>query len=342
MEIKKILIPNKPHLDPIAAVYLLKNYGKDKFPGIDSAEIIFWENSHDPEPQDINRFKNEKILTIDIGGGLFDHHQGINKETAVSLAANYLGIEAKPELNALLNYVREDDLAGLHNRFGDLAYLIKCFHKQNIASSKVVELGLRLINYFQSSQIDWYLNVKKEYESKIKIYRVRRFDKKLKIGVVESDNSQLANYGITMDNLAVVVQKHSNGQVMILTNKNQRVNLKEIVAAIRLRELELSGYNKPIDPAKLQFEGKNSLIPNWFYHKSLNAFLNGSSALNKAEPTKLKFSEIVSFVWNGLSSEHSEYCDCDQGGETCPFTKYGFNKCEQKKNLGLKEFPLAE
>jgi len=331
MEIKKILIPNKPHLDPIVAIYLLQQYGENIFNGIKKAEVIFWEHSHNPKPEDINKFKDEKVLTIDIGGGMFDHHQGLNKETATSLVAKHLKIEENPELNALLSYVREDDLEGLHNRYGDLAYLIKCFYKQSVTSLKAVELGLRLVHYFQTSQIDWHLNVKKEYESKIKIYKVKRFDKKLKIGVVESDNAQLANYGITMDNLAVMAQKHSNGQVMILTNKNQRVNLKEIVAAIRMRELELSGYDKPIDPAKLQFEGKSAQIPNWFYHKSLNAFMNGSNALNKVEPTKLKFSEIVSFVWNGISSDHSEYCDCGQGGDNCPFVKYGFSKCQARK-----------
>lgn len=331
MEIKKILIPNKPHLDPIAAIYLLKQYGKEKFPGIESAEIIFWENSHDPKTEDIDRIKTEKILTIDIGGGMFDHHKSVEKETATSLVASYLGIEKNPELNALFNYVREDDLEGLHNRYGDLAYLIKCFHKQNVSSLKVVELGLRMINYFQTTQVDWCLNVRKEYENKIKIYKVKRFDKKMKIGVVESDNSQIANYGITIDSLSAVIQKRSTGHVMILTNKHHRLNLREIVAAIRMRELELNGYNKPIDPAKLQFEGKNSLIPNWFYHRSLNAFLNGSQALNKAEPTKLKFSEIISLVWNGLSSEHSEYCDCDRGGQNCPFARYGFSKCENRK-----------
>jgi len=333
MEIKKIIIPNKPHLDPIVAVYLLKQYGQNVFNGIKDAEIIFWEHSRDPSDEEITKFKEQGILSVDVGGSMFDHHNNSNgkKETASSLVATYLNIETNPEINALLNYVREDDLEGLHNRYGDLAYLIKCFHKQNLPSTKVVELGLRMINYFQTSQIDWHLNVKKEYEDKTKIYKIKRFDKKLKVGVVESNNSQLANYGITMDNLAVVVQKHSNGQVMILTNKNQRLNIKEIVAAIRLRELELGGYNKSIDPAKLQFEGKNSLIPNWFYHKSLNAFLNGSHALNKVEPTKVKFSEIVSFVWNGLSSEHSEYCDCDQGSLSCPFVKYGFSKCKSRK-----------
>ncbi len=332
MEIKKILIPNKPHLDPIAAVFLLKQYGQKIFSGMEKAEIIFWEKSQDPTAEEILKFKENGVLIVDVGGSLFDHHHKINggKETSSSLVVSYLQIENKPEINALLNYVREDDLEGLHNRYGDLAYLIKCFHKKNIASVKVVELGLRLLNYFQTSQLEWHYNVRQEYENKIKIHRVKRFDKKLKIGVVESDNSQIANYGITMDNLSLVIQKRSTGHVMILTNKYHRINLKEIVAAIRTRELELSGYDKNIDPAKLQFEGKNSMITNWFYHKSLNSFLNGSDAMNKTEPTKLKFNEIVSFVWNGLSTEHSEYCDCDRGGESCPFAKYGFSKCGER------------
>jgi len=332
MEIKKILIPNKPHLDPIAAVFLLKQYGQKVFPGVEKAEIIFWEKSQDPSAEELLKFKENNVLIVDIGGSPFDHHSITDgsKETSASLTAAYLKIEDKPEINALLNYVREDDLEGLHNRYGDLAYLIKCFHKQNVTSEKVVELGLRLINYFQTSQIEWHYKVREEYEKKIKIHRVKRFDKKLKIGVVESDNSQIANYGITMDNLSVVIQKRSTGHVIILTNKYHRINLKEIVAAIRMRELELGGYNKEINPAKLQFEGKNSLIPNWFYHKSLNSLLNGSDAMNKAEPTKLGFNEIVSFVWNGISSEHSEYCDCDQDGASCPFVKYGFGKCRER------------
>ncbi len=335
MEIKQILIPNKPHLDPIAALFLLKQYGQSVFPGIKDAEVIFWEHSHDPAIEDLIKFKEQGILLVDIGGSMFDHHNNPTdkKETASSLVAARLEIEDKPEINALLNYVREDDLEGLHNRYGDLAYLIKCFHKQDVPSRKVVELGLRLLNYFQTSQIDWHFNVKKEFEEKIKIYKVKRFDKKLKIGVVESDNSQVANYGLTMENLSIVAQKRSTGHVIILTNKHHRVNLKEIVAAVRARELELNGYAKEIDPAKLQFEGKNQQIPNWFYHKSLNSLLNGSDALNKAEPTKIKFSEIVSFIWNGLSSEHSEYCDCHESGETCPFVRFGFSKCRDRKQM---------
>lgn len=333
MQVKSILMPNKPHLDPIVSLYLLRKYGQSQFPGIEQAKIIFWEQSNDPTNDEVKRFRNSGVLILDVGGSLFDHHEKARgvKETTTSLVASYLRIESNPEVGALLNYIREDDLEGLHNRYGELAYLLKCMHKQNIPSEKVVEVSLKLINIFQNCQLEWHINTKKEYEEKCKIYKIKRFNKKLKVGIIESDNLQIANFGITADNLSVIVQKRSSGHVMILTNKNHHIDLREIIAAIRKRELELSGYDKIIDMEKLQFEGKSNLIPNWFYHRSLNAFLNGSDALVRAEPTKVSFKEIVGFVWYGLSSENSEYCDCDRGGESCPFAPYGFSKCEERK-----------
>jgi len=337
MQVKQILIPNKPHLDPIAAIYLLQQYGKNKFPGIELAKVIFWQHSNNPTNEEIAEFQKQGILIVDVGGSIFDHHDGtdIKKETTTSLVASYLGIESNPEISTLLNYIREDDLEGLHNRYGELAYLIKCLHKQNVDSERVVNFTLQALNFLQLVQSDWHLVTKKEFEEKCKIYKIKHYNRNLKIGVVESDNNQLANYGITTNNLSVVVQKRSTGHVMILTNKNHRVNLKEIISAIRMRELELRGFKKIIDPKKLQFEGKNSLIPNWFYHRSLNAFMNGSDALTKTEPTKVPFREIINFIWYGLSSEDSGYCDCSNGGQHCPFAAYGFNKCEDKRSNKL-------
>ncbi|MFH1523231.1 MAG: hypothetical protein ABIE43_05450 [Patescibacteria group bacterium] len=334
MQINKILIPNKPHLDPIAAIYLLWKYGQEKFPGVESAKINYWEHSNDPSLEEIEVFKNEGVLTIDIGGGLFDHHnkEEAQGETSTSLAASYLGILEKPELSALLSYVREDDLEGLHNRFGDLAYLLKVMYKQNIPSDQVVTFALQVINYLQNGQIEWHINVKKEFEEKCKILRTKRYRRKLKIGIIESDNLQVANYGITVKNLSVVMQKRSTGHVMILTNKNHNIDLREIVAAIRKRELELREYDKPIDTKKLSFEGKSQLISYWFYHRSLNSFLNGSDALSKTEATKVPFNEIIRFTMYGLTTDDSELCDCGKEGNSCPYRDYGFSKCLDKNN----------
>lgn len=332
MEIRKIVIPNKPHLDPIAAIYLLLEYGKEKFSGIETADISFWKNSHDPSTEDLEKFKEEKSLLIDIGGGMFDHHgKNDGKETSTSLVASYLGIEEKPEINALLSYVQEDDLEGLHNRYGELAYMVKCMHKQETELSEVIRFALQALHFFQATQLDWHYVVKKEFEEKCEIIRVKRNKNKIKLGIIESDNVQVANYGISVAGFSVIIQKRSTGHVMILTNKHHRINIREIVGAIRKRELEVRGYAKYIDPRRMQFEGKNTQIPFWFYHKSLNAFMNGSDAISKAEATKIPFDEIVELVHYGISSENSPYCDCDTNGNKCPFASYGFSKCESRR-----------
>lgn len=334
MEVKKILIPNKPHLDPIAAIYLLLKYGQEKFPGINIAKINYWKASHDPSSEELKQFEEDGILLLDIGGGIFDHHnkKEAEGETTTSLVASFLDIKENPELSALLNYVREDDLEGLHNRFGDLANTLKVMYKQGAKNNTVVQFALMVINYLQIGQHEWHHTVKNEFLAKANIKKIKRFKRKLKIAIIESDNLQVANYGLTVKNMSVVVQKRSSGHVMILTNKNHKIDLREIIAAIRKRELEMADYQKEINIDRLKFEGKNSLLPNWFFHRSLNSFLNGSDALSDAEPTKVPFNEIIRFIIYGLSTDESELCDCDQGGEKCPYKNYGFNKCKAKSN----------
>ncbi len=199
MEVQKILIPNKPHLDPIAAIYLLGQYGEEKFPGVNDAKIIFWDEARDPTNEEIKNFSENGVLPVDVGGSVFDHHNTDEgrQDPTTELVASYLGIYTRPELSALLAYVREDDLAGLHNRYGDLAYLIKSMYKQGMASNEVVSSALGILHYLQVAQYEWHHNVKKEYEEKKKVKTIKRNKNKLKVIIIESDNLQVANYGIT-------------------------------------------------------------------------------------------------------------------------------------------------
>lgn len=333
MQVNKILIPNNPHLDPVAAIWLLYKYGQEKFPDIQSAEIVYWHQGHQPTQEDVAGL-GENVMLIDLGGGMFDHHgKENNTATAFSLVAEHLGIQENPELSALISYVREDDLEGLHNRFGDLAYLLKCMYKNGEPVDKVMQTTFSLLDQFQETQRKWHHDVRAEYEEKCKVYKLKRGPKKIKVGIIESDNEQVANFGITTDSLSVVVQRRSTGHVMILTNKHHRIELKEIIGAIRMKELEMEGYDKPLDPYKLRYEGNSTLVPNWFFHRSLNAFMNGSAALSKAEPTKVPFNNIIDFVSYGVSSDTFGLCDCATGGQTCPFSRYGFRKCEDQKRL---------
>ncbi len=330
MRIEKIMLPNKPQFDPIAAAYILMRYGNDAFPNITNAEIFYWDRAEQPSADDIASWEAEGGIMIDVGGGAFDHHNkrtNGNDATAATLVAEYLGVDNNPELSRLLNYAREDDLEGLHNRYGELPYIIKCMHKQGAPNFKVVESALGALHYMHMVDYSWHHEAAKEFEEKCAIYRVPRGNKKIKIGVIESDNLELAKFGITTRNLAVVVQKRSSGHVGIMTNKHHRIDLREVIAAIRKRELEQRGYARPVDINRLKNEGNHQLVPNWYYHRSLNAFMNGTDALSNVEPTKIDFKTIIGFVLHGISSEPGEGCDCAEGGKHCVYRAYGFSKC---------------
>lgn len=290
-------------MDPIAALYVLGHYGAEQFPGIFEAQINFWSESRPPSAEELAQFKAQGVLLVDIAGGDFDHHANTSgvEESVTEIAGQFLGVQDKPELVALLNYIREDDLEGLHNRWGDLAYLLKNMYKQDIDQVEVVKYALQIINYFQMGQEQWFNETGQEYEEKSNILKIKGRGKNLKICVIESDNLQVANYAITVGKVSVVIQRRTSGHVMILTNKNHRIDLRDIVARIRARELELGGNTRPVDLNKLSFYGNSSQISNWFFHRSLNSFLNGSDALNKTAPTKLDTQEIVDIVTDCLT-----------------------------------------
>ena len=311
MSIQRILLPNKPHLDPIAALYVLGHYGLDKFPGLFEAQIMFWSASRAPSADELKQFKQDGVLLIDIPGGDFDHHTnntGVD-ESVTEIVAKFLGVSENPELVALLNYVREDDLEGLHNRWGDLAYLLKNMYKQNTDQADVVRNALQIVNYFQLGQESWFKITAEEYKTKSQILKIKYHGKNIKLCVIESDDLQVANYAITVDKVSVVAQKRASGHVMILTNKNHRIDLKPVVAAIRARELQLRGQVSKIDWEKLKYFGNSSQISYWFFHRSLNSFLNGSDALNKTEPTKIGWEEMIKIIIKELSGSEEFIAD---------------------------------
>lgn len=325
LSVSKIIIPAKPHLDQIAACYLLAHYGNGKFFEIEKAKVYFWELSSDPPKEKLDEWEKENALLIDMGGGIFDHH--INGKFATMLAAEFLSIADKPELRALLGYIYEDDQYGLHNKFGDLAQIIKQMYKQGLESQDVFNftfIALSSLVYCDSES-------ETEFKNNANILKIKRGKNKIKMAIIESDNINIAKYAMQNEGIAIVVQKRSTGHIMIFTNHFFKIDLRSIIAAIRIKELELLGKEKEIkNPNYLTQEGKIANVEHWYYHKSLRAILNGSESLSGTKPTDLPLEEIVKIVDFGISNEYPEFCDKCIFLE-CPYFKYNFYKCYQKR-----------
>ena len=302
-EVTKIIFPNQPHLDPIAAYWVLLNYDTDKFPGIKKAKLAVWKASRSPEKQTLERWGKEGIISFDIEGGTFDHHG--TKTCGTLVVAEKLGVKDNPELQSLLRYVQEDDMAGLHNNFGDLAGTIKCLYKKGDQTEDIIKFALKVIDALQCKEKSWLIDTKKEFETKAKIFKIKRSKKKIKLAVIKSDDLDVANYSKQKEGCAIVIQKNSKGHVFIFTNAFHRLNIKDIVAVIRLKEMDLAG-KKIRNLSELKKPGKTIDVQSWFYHEALNAMMNGSAALTDTPATGIPLEEIVGIVVFGLSSRTAE------------------------------------
>ena len=109
-EIKAIILPTRPQPDTLVAIFLLKRFGKERFPGIEKAGVEVWTNL--PEGKSAEDLEKDVYVLIDIGGGVFDHHAMRGKTTASQLVAEHFGVAEDPSLAKLLEYTRRDDIFG--------------------------------------------------------------------------------------------------------------------------------------------------------------------------------------------------------------------------------------
>jgi len=93
-----IVLPTRPQVDTISAIFLLKKFATEQFPGIADATIAVWTVMPEGETEDTLALKGTVLL--DIGGGKFDHH-GKEQTTATDLVANFLGMGQNPALQNL-------------------------------------------------------------------------------------------------------------------------------------------------------------------------------------------------------------------------------------------------
>ena len=128
--LEHIVVLPKIQVDTCVALYLLARFGKEAFPGVDVAKVLFWQEL--PEGQTASSLLADKLLTIGLGGGIFD----LSTESASISIAKYLGISENAELQKILSWANRDYLEGkgtvstdpIDQAFG-LSGIIQTFHK---------------------------------------------------------------------------------------------------------------------------------------------------------------------------------------------------------------------
>lgn len=312
MNYQKIILPTLPQVDTIIAIFLLKKFGKEKYPGIENASIEIWTSL--PPGKTIASLEEEGYFLIDIGGGKFDHHS--KGKTASQIVAEDLNLEGDPALSKLLAFAERSDKYGLGTISTDP--IDKAFGLTGLISDlrkilpenprKIVDLVLPLIHAHYLEEKRRYKDLPEEFEKKLKegraeVFIVKQGKKKLKVVAIETDNPSIVGWlrstiGPKAD---VVLQRGSSGHANIITRPLKKIDLRFLVALLRKEEITRQEREVTIPPLELIKPGKVPEVPEWYYDKATNSILNGGLNPKGTTPTSIPFERIKELIREGLS-----------------------------------------
>ncbi|MSU55266.1 MAG: hypothetical protein EXS46_01870 [Candidatus Taylorbacteria bacterium] len=312
--IQKIILPTRAQPDTIVAIFVLKKFGKIRFPGIENSSVDVWQTVPDGETPDSLLSKGQ--LLIDLGGGQFDHHGKQTKTTATRLISEYLGVSESPSLQKLLEYTERDDFFGkgtisadpLDRAFG-LSGLVAALNKNfSKRPAHVVEIVLPFIEAHFEEEVRRTEELPKEFEEKVlsgkaEIFFTKQRDKKLKVVIIDSENASMPGYlrsqvGGRFD---VVAQWMPSGHVNILTRPTKHIDLRSLTAIIRTEELNLKGNTTNLDIRYLARTGRLPEILEWYYDQATNSIQNGGLNPKEIEKTKISRFSLRKLLEVGLS-----------------------------------------
>lgn len=311
----KIIIPTRPQPDSIAAIFILKKFGKEKFPGIEAATVEI--HAELPKGETAKTFLDKGFVCIDFSGALFDHHTASSATTVTDLVCSYLGISTNPALKKIREYVRRDDMQGkgtlssdpLDRAFG-LSGLITVLNKTLPNPADAVGIVEPLFEAHFQEEHKRMFELPEEFSQKMKegkvvVLNIDQRGKKLKAVVLDSDNASMPGYlrsqlGGAFD---VVCQITSGGHTNIMTRPANRVDLRSLVVLVRLQEAEKRGQELQGEPKDLAQGGRVEAVPEWYYDMVTNSILNGGLQPGSVTATGLKKDDLVKIMELGLSEK---------------------------------------
>lgn len=312
----KIVLPTRTQPDTLVAIFILKKFGEQKFPGIKEAVVDFWQVV--PQGETPETLEKKGILLIDLGGGTFDHHNTPEKTTASELIAKFLEVYEDPALAKLLEYARRDDFFGkgtistdpIDRAFG-LSALIASLNKSLVKNpGRVVEIIMPLLIAHYNEENRRTKELPEEFSAIVnrgeaETFEVKQRDKKLKVVNLLSESGSMAGFLRSQNGgrFDVVAQWLPSGHVNILTRPTKRVDLRSLAALLRIEEATQAGKNLEWEARDLARTGRIKEIPEWYYDPATNSIQNGGLNPKEISPTKIPKDNFKKILELGLSEK---------------------------------------
>lgn len=312
----KIVLPTRSQPDTLVAIFILKKFGEEYFPGIKTAEVDFWQMI--PEGETTDSLEAKGVIAIDLGGGKFDHHGLQEKVTASDLISRYLGVDEDPALAKLLEYARRDDFFGkgtvsndpIDRAFG-LSALIAALNKSLVKNpGRVIDIITPILVAHYNEEVRRTTELPKEFEELLSRGEVTMFDvkqrgKKLKVVMLTSESGSMTGFLRSQSGgkFDVVVQWLPSGHVNILTRPAKRIDLRSLAVVLRFEEARRAGLELSMEARELARAGRISEVPEWYYDPATNSIQNGGLNPKEVSPTKISKQDFRNLLEVGLSEQ---------------------------------------
>ncbi len=300
------------HIDEIGSWLLLKLFGKDIFPGIDTARLVQWGGS--PQEfgyQTINDMTADGYLPIGIWGGMTDEHPTISrprkkKASSFSLTVELLGLEGEPWLSRIEEAITHEDRKGggglLH-----LATIVKKMHAQFPSDPDTV------FNFGEEALLAIMMDQMKFFHETAKEFNVLSNDKNssrsevvtghlgypLHILMLQTDNEQMPSFASWTKGggADIFIMVRSTGNVAIFCHKGLTVGTGQMTRMLRLEEARIQNIDLGnISVEETMREGEMRGIPEWNHFSEGGMIFNGSLTHPDVPPTQMSPHHIYEIV----------------------------------------------
>lgn len=286
---------DKPHLDEIAALWMLENFATKQ-----------WVEQHCANG----------TLQLGVGGGPFDEHPqngtvGTREDCCATLVATSLGPE-NPALTQILKFIFNVDVKGAGHPF-DLYNLVKYLNEVCPKDPEhVIAWAYEALGAKYAEQADFVAS--REAVRRAASTLSLNADTSLLLVVVESDCKSIAKAAseIYGSRYAACIVRRSTGHVQVFTNKRADVRLYEAVRLLRLVELRRIAESRgrrevtKLTDSELRCPGFAPGVPEWYYHVNGELILNGSLTATDVPPTRLPTELIADCVLLGIQRTMQE------------------------------------
>jgi len=299
-----------PHLDEITAIFLLRKFGEELFPGISTAEVIFWKTVETFDGASAQAWlERNQYLLVGIGGGIFDEHGSgakdrIEGECTATLVAKYLGVNELPELPFILNFVLKTDTGPAEHPW-DIAAMVKTINKANPDSKTALDWALIALEARYQEQMR-FLSAVPEFKKNGEAHTFTDFRRRpITVAIIASENTEmprclLSTIGGEFEIVVKVDSDTGNAQIFSSIKRVSRKLFNIIAILIQRQEMVNRDEALPANLDDLAKDGNNGTV--WYYHRRPQMLLNCSLSISDVEPTCLSTAEILNIIKTAITT----------------------------------------